>query len=669
MDTLRFRQVHLDFHTSPEIPGIGEAFDRDDWIKRLTDARVDSVTCFATCHHGMSYYPTWIGTMHPHLKFNLLRAELDACKTAGIRVPVYITAGLNNEVARRHPEWREIAADGSYAGWVKSPLEPGFMKLCFNTPYLDYLCRLIAETVHDFPDADGIFLDIAAQGPCCCPSCLDGMNRMGLDPKNEADRLRFARRVLSVYRRRTFETIRALSPAMPVFHNGGHIAVNDRADLGCYSHLELESLPTADWGYDHYPISAAYSRNLGLDFLGMTGKFHMAWGEFGTFKHPNALRYECASMLLHGSKCSIGDQLHPSGKLDETTYRLIGGAYREVERKEPWCRNAVSAADTAILAVDESEDNRNHTTGAARILLEKHIPFDLVDPAMDFSRYRILILATGSPVAPELAKRILDYLAGGGRILVCSQGARTTDGSVYLPLGGELSDFSPFCPDFVKSAPEFSPFATTPFAMRLPSVRLRVTDGVSLGAVYDPYFNRDVRHFCSHQFTPYRPECSGYDAGSLRGNVLYFAHPVPALYALTGMGAVRDFVSAAFERLCGSEKLIETEGLPSTGRVGLMRQDREMRYLLHVLYGNTILRGSAGVFPNGQFPARPVEVVEDLLPLRNVSFSLRLPVPVRRVTLVPENRPLDFRVENGRIRFTLPEFTCHAMVSLEEKSF
>jgi hypothetical protein len=44
----------------------------------------------------------------------------------------------------------------------------------------------------------------------------------------------------------------------------------------------------------------------------MTGKFHTTWGEFGGFKRPNALRYECAAMLAFGSKCSIGDQLHPA---------------------------------------------------------------------------------------------------------------------------------------------------------------------------------------------------------------------------------------------------------------------------------------------------------------------------------------------------------------------
>lgn len=306
MHHLRFRQVHLDFHTSPDIPGIGEKFDRKEWQERLKKAHVDSITCFSACHHGWSYHPTKVGAMHPHLKFNLLREQMDAAKEIDVKVPVYVTAGLNYRISQLHPEWNEY----SHEGKGPEPLTGGFIKLCFNTPYLDYLCRLIEETVELFPDANGIFLDIINQGQCCCNHCMKGMLESGLDPEKEADRIAFARKVLENYYARTTAAARKFNPDMPVFHNSGHVTVGDTEILKHFSHLELESLPTGGWGYDHYPMSAAYCRNLGLDFLGMTGKFHTTWGEFGGIKHPNALRYECAAMLANGSKCSVGDQLH-----------------------------------------------------------------------------------------------------------------------------------------------------------------------------------------------------------------------------------------------------------------------------------------------------------------------------------------------------------------------
>ena len=100
---LRFRQIHLDFHTSPVIPGIGRAFDKKLWQERLQMAHVDSITCFSCCHHGYSYHPTEVGAMHPHLDFDLLRAQIDACHEINVRVPIYITAGVNNRVAEEQP--------------------------------------------------------------------------------------------------------------------------------------------------------------------------------------------------------------------------------------------------------------------------------------------------------------------------------------------------------------------------------------------------------------------------------------------------------------------------------------------------------------------------------------------------------------------------------------
>ena len=73
-------------------------------------------------------------------------------------------------------------------------------------------------------------------------------------------------------------------------------------------------LPTAFWGYEHFPVSARYVETLGIPFLGMTGKFHHLWGEVGGYKKPEALLYECGAMLAQGAGCSIGDHLHPTGR-------------------------------------------------------------------------------------------------------------------------------------------------------------------------------------------------------------------------------------------------------------------------------------------------------------------------------------------------------------------
>ena len=682
---LRYRQIHLDFHTSPAIPEIGARFNKAQFQEALRTGHVNSITCFSSCHHGWSYHPTKVARMHPNLSFDLLRAQMDACREIDVKVPIYLTAGVDNATAEAHPEWREIGADGSLIGWTGSPLKAGFKTLCFNTPYLDFLAERIREAVTMFPDADGVFLDIIHQGPCCCPWCMQRMADDGLDPENERDREENARRVLLDYFRRSTEACKVNDPDMPVFHNSGHITMGRRDILPYFSHLELESLPTGGWGYDHFPVSAKYVAGLGMPFLGMTGKFHTTWGEFGGYKHPNALRYECAAMMAFGSKCSVGDQLHPSGEADLSTYRVIGEAYREVEEKEPWCANAQNVADIGLLSSaanhlgdpQYSHGRENPAdTGAARVLLEGHYLFDILDEEMDCAPYRLIILPDDIVVGEALKRKLDAYIAGGGRLLMSGSSGLNPEGRPLFDIGGRIEAPSPYSPDFVLPVPEMRPdLVDSPVVMYMRSMRLRVESGESLGDVYDPYFNRAYNHFCSHQHTPYRPEPSGFSAGVQNGPVLYLAHPVFTLYFAYGAVGYRTMIAGAIDRVLGTKKRLATN-LPSTARVSLMRQEEENRHVLHLLYANTITRGAPMAHSGGNNqsgaarPTKAVEVIDELLPLHDVEITLGLE-KVKRVRLEPQGTDLAFEsaVESTGgvegVRFRVGSFTCHQMIVLE----
>ncbi|MBM4149566.1 MAG: beta-galactosidase, partial [Lentisphaerae bacterium] len=110
------RQVHLDFHTSEHIGGIGARFQRRQFQAALQLGHVNSITVFAKCHHGWSYYPTKVGQPHPHLKIDLLKAQIEACHEIGVRAPIYLTLGWSAQDARQHPEWTVRQRDGSAFG-------------------------------------------------------------------------------------------------------------------------------------------------------------------------------------------------------------------------------------------------------------------------------------------------------------------------------------------------------------------------------------------------------------------------------------------------------------------------------------------------------------------------------------------------------------------------
>lgn len=669
--SLSFRQVHLDFHTSEHIPDIGSKFDKERYQRALKEAHVSSITTFACCHHGWSYHPTKVGKMHPNLEFNLLREQIDAAHEIGVQVPIYLTAGVHNVASSLHPEWRAIGADGKYLGWTREITAPGFHSMCFNSLYLDFLCEQIQEVMQLFPDGDGIFTDIIKQHPCCCRSCLQVMEENDLDPTVEEDRLKCAEIGRMRYYRMATETVQRNDPEMPLFHNSGHLFKNQVENLRYFSHVELESLPTGGWGYDHFPLSAKYCEHLGYDYLGMTGKFHLTWGEFGGFKHPNALRYECAAMIAFGAKCSVGDQLHPSAEYNPSTYRIIGSAYREVEAKEAWCEHTSNVADIALLSHESyhgnppNEFNNIVDTGTARLLLECHFLFDVINEERGFNPYKIVIIPDDFVISTKLQEKIDAYLDQGGKLILSGESGLNQKRDAFLfDLGAEHCGKSPFNPDYIKPIAETAPeLVEDPIVTYGTSQRIKATTGKSLGDIYDPYFNRDFKHFCSHRHTPHHSDPSGYDAAILTNNTLYFAHPIFTIYYRIGAVAYKEFIKKSIDQLLGEDHSFQSN-LPSGARISLRHQTSENRYVLHLLYGPAIKRGSPVDLDGGNLAGKgmAVELIEDLPPLVDIDLRIRLKKPIKRITSEPDGTNIPFEQKGSALNISVDRFSCHKML-------
>jgi len=663
-----FRQVHLDFHNSELIPSIGHAFDPASYVARLKEARVDSVVTFAKCHHGWSYYDTAIGQRHPNLAFDLLRSQFDACKSVGIQVPIYVSVGWDVRAARLHPEWRQIQPDGTFRtlGALGRNLQATWSYMCLNTPYLDELTRQIEEVARSFPDADGFWLDITSQAECCCSACQQDMDKLGLDWTRQPDRQRFRAQVESRYFQRANAAARVVNPNMPVFHNMGHVRRGDRTFLSHFSHLEVESLPTGGWGYDHGPLSARYIDPLGIPQAGLTGKFHTVWGECGGYKHPNALRYECATMLAHGQRCAVGDQLDPSGELDASTYRLIGAAFSEVAALQEWSEGSRPVSEIGVLSSLAVRDANGvlqqrdcpEDDGAVRILLEGHHAFDVLDRDSDFRPYRLLILPDRVRLDTALADKLAAYRAGGGALLLSGESGLAVDAPRFaIDVGAILTGQVPFEPTFVKPLPELQPdFCSSPLVTYGPATQLQLTTGHSLAELYAPYFNRGPRSFSGHQHTGARPEPLAVPAIVESDGCVVFSHGVFTLYKQLGAVAHKQIVLKAIDRLLGGEPLIRTN-LPATARVRLRRLP-DGRRVLHLLHAIPSLRGMTVL--------GPLEVIEDLPVTVDVKLALQQTEPVQRVALVasPSRGQLSWRMRGGRLEIELDRFVGHATIEI-----
>jgi hypothetical protein len=662
---LRYRQIHLDFHTSEHIPGIGSAFDAGDFVSTLKAAHVNSITIFAKCHHGWSYYPTKVGAPHPNLaRPDLMGDMVKALTAADIECPIYISVQWDERNARLHPEWRVRSATENR--FDPHQLTAGWHTLCLNhKAYRDELLEQAREVARNY-ETQGIFFDIILTPDCVCAECLASMAEHGLDPENPADRLTNDEWVNERFRRETSAALREELPGLRVFYNCGHIHKQGPQRFATYSHLELESLPTGGWGYDHFPSSARYAATLGLDFVAHTGKFHTSWGEFGGFKHPDALEFEAAQMVALGSKCLVGDQLHPDGSINPDTYASIAPAYARIEKLEPYLEGARQVSDVAILTSEYfhpvGAPNKEGDDGAAQMLQEMHLPFDVIDPSTAFENYKLLILPDDIPVDVGLAKRLNTYLAQGGRLILTGKSGLNEDGSFALDAGIRSGGDVAFNPSYLKGGRTLDAALTqSPFVMYGVGQAITSTGAEVLAEIAPSYFNRSYRHFSSHQHAPDDPQAASLGAAvTLKGGIGYIAYPIFSMYHAMGQPLYRYLVRGLIDRLLPSRAIVTD--LPSSARATLTQQPEQKRHVLHLLYGAPQIRGKAVPAGDG---VRVMEMIEDIPTLGPVTASVRLPRTPTRVYDALSGEDIPFSNGGDRVEVRLPSLRIHSALVFE----
>lgn len=663
MSDLRFRQVHLDFHTSEYIPEVGADFNGEEFAERLEKANVDSITCFARCHHGWLYYPSkkHADLIHPGLvSHNLLIDQIKACHDRGIKVPIYTTVQWDGRIMREHPEWLSVDEQGNYIN-TQNVEEPHFYHtICLNSGYREFF----KEHLHDIMDVvgveniDGFFMDILFQVDCCCDHCKKKMEELHLDSRKKEVRLKYSLQMLEEFKTEITAVIRERVPEASVFYNSSHVGPASKDNFKEYSHLELESLPSGGWGYDHFPATSRYARTLGMDMIGMTGKFHTYWGDFHSLKNQAALEFECFNMLAMGAGCSIGDQLHPRGRLSEGAYDLIGKIYKSVRDKEPYCRAAKPVAEIAVLTPEEFYPEGEYNLGispsligAVRMLQELSFQFDVIDSKTPMDSYQLIILPDCIYYNEELEKVMKNYIANGGKVIGSYDSClnKHSKDNIY---GITWKEESPYYREFVMPNQTIGKdLYKEEYVMYLRGHNVEANGGEVLMNKIEPYFDRSGKTFCSHQHAPSSGKV-GYPEVIRNGNVIYFAHPIFKLYRKNAAKWCKLMLKDAIA-LCLEHKLVSHNG-PSTMTTALNHQEQEKRDVLHILHYITEKR-SEDIF-----------TVEDVIPLYGVEFKIytgnKNPAAV---TLVPEEAAVPFVRDGQYISFRLDKIEGHSMISIQ----
>lgn len=655
------RQIHLDFHTSPLIPDVGKDFDPKTFAKTMKKAHVNSVTVFAKCHHGHLYYPTKHPARHPTLKpgLDLVGKQVDALHKEGIRAPIYISVLWDEFAANNHPEWVAVRPDGTRFG--STPLEPGWQTMDMASPYQDYLYEQTEEILKRYTPVDGIFFDICFNIPSVSKWAVAEMDKAGLDPEKAGDRDAYAEQLSQQYMSRFNRLVKKHCKQATVYFNSRpHSGL--RTDGAHMTHIEIEALATGGWGYIFFPKNVRHARIFGKSYMGMTARFHRSWADFGGLKPEAALLYECCQMIAHGAACSVGDQLHPRGTLDKATYQMVESVYGHVEACEPYTDKAKAVTEIGVYhamprsgAAGEwtnmSDTPGGPNDGVTRMLMHLKHQFDVLDHEASIDKYRLLILPDTIEVDPALAKKLNAFVKKGGSLLLSGISGLDESLKPILPeMGVTVEGESPFKTTYLRFGPKIRKgVPPTDHVMYERGLRMKPKRGAeALAKVVEPYFDRSWRHFSSHNQTPAKPNASAYAAAIRSGRVITIPYPIFQAYGTHANLPYRMLVEKCLDLLL-PDPLVLVDG-PSTLEVTLNKQGK--RHIAHLLQ----------FVPDRR---QTLDIVEDVIPLHDVTLSVKLQKKPKRVYTAPEQEKLPFTYAEGRVMVTVPRVNGHQMVVFE----
>jgi hypothetical protein len=233
---------------------------------------------------------------------------------------------------------------------------------------------------------------------------------------------------------------------------------------------------------------------------------------------------------------------------------------------------------------------------------------------------------------------------------------------------GKASGFSGYKPEYIQVRKSLlkkdkeDRLVASPFVTQHPARVIKPNKGATvLADAVLPYFNRELKQFCSHQHFPDAKKGGPAAFINKSGNILYFANPIFTAYADSGQMLIRDFVALALEQLAGEPSIVTS--LPSAGRVSLMEQKKQKRSVLHLLYCQPIKRGGNVM---EAWSIKDVEVVEDIVPVHHVCVRVRTARKIKAVQHALSGKPIvaDISKDGKTANFVVPKVNLHELIVL-----
>lgn len=652
-------------------------YDPDRIAAELADVGAEIVAVYAANQFSVAYYPSAIWPMHPNLKGRDYFGEVSSrLKAQGRKVIAYI-----NWLESRHPEWYVVPLGGKpekefpLASWAKPEVPdwrvqqvPGgqWRFACINSPRRRQVVDVAREICEKYRP-DGFHLDMFFNsGVCVCPYCRPALEQICGTPDITQEAVAAHWREFIDWRSECSASL--IGEVSAVLREHGVFAAHNGQNP-----LWLSPI----YGFDEkwLPHLDLYVSEIffNLHQSDLTMRWHRAIGkpscELLTSTSPNhahlsvpstAWRISAASAKANGCNvlgpCCVGayPDTTTSKRLLETVREGLEFFMEDADLHD----GARPAAKVALVFSwatrkyyrEGRMDWSQELDGWSRVLIEEHIPFELVvaenvASTNDLAPYDLVVLPNTVHVTGAFCATLAEYARAGGRILATGETSLGDERGFSRPdfALGELLGITR------KDAAE------GPFAMEGrngPEPAAGVFQRVAAsGEILARHVATDPAGSVAGYMDPFPTDATEWPVAAAkaagRGEALYVAFGIGRYYAMHDLVHARDRMVSFIDRLLPERQIVARA--PRWLEVTVWRQEKPERFIVH-LANRTPL-------------AHDMPRIHEIAPLRDVEIEFPRPYPDARVT--GRGATVTCADEGGRLRIHIDKLDAYAAVVVE----
>ncbi len=632
--------IHFDFHAGDDCTEIGRNVNREMVAYILDTVKPDYVQCDCKGHPGRSSYPTKVGNQAPGFVVDPLRIWREVTAEKGVALYVHYSGVWDEKAVETHPEWACVNGQG----------EPSKQKTSVFGPYVDQLLiPQLKELVDDY-GIDGVWVDgdCWAVEPDYSPAALQAFTeKTGISqiPKSPADPywfefLEFNRKGYRNYLRHYVSALRAYRPDFQIASNWS------------FSSFMPEPV-TADVDFlsgDYLWRNSVNSARFEGRVMAQQGKPWdlMAWsftwidGHYSTKSVPQ-LQQEAAIVIALGGGFQAYFPQKRDGSIRRWQMQVMAEVAKFCRARQALCHRAQPVPHIGLILSTNAfyrqspkpfagwTEEVSAIKGILQCLLDGQNVVDIVMEHHLQTRareYPLLVYPEWAYVDPDFKALLLDYVAGGGRLLIIgARAARLFERELGVTCQGEPQK-------------QVNGLVAHGHLAGLNSEYQPVQLGSGVRPFGEIYQNND---FAGEPMVA--ASIAQYGRGLIAGVYLNLGER----YMNSATTVARDFLNALVAELYPSP-LVEVKGSHNVDVTVNRKSGKLMVNLVN----------TSGPHANDR-----VNVFDQIPAVGPLTVTIRSNAKPKAVRLMPAGKKLAYTFRNGELIVTVPKVEIHEVVVLE----